>query len=89
MIENKGSNRFFEDLELVAKKIYLSEHIAVVKPQEAPSTNADRAKTALSISGIGATILGAVLFPFGALTKNSNADTLPAPVRAPYHEEHE
>jgi hypothetical protein len=89
MIENNGSNCFFENLEMVAKKIFLSEHIAVVKPQEALSTNTDLAKTASSISGIGATIFGAVLLPFGTFVKNTKADKLPASVREQYLEEHD
>jgi hypothetical protein len=86
-IENNGSSSFFEDLETVAKKIFLSESNAVAKSPKTSSTSTDVAKTVLSISGIWAAMHGVSMLSFGASAKKTKADTLPASARASYQEE--
>src|SRR6266487_4630805 len=89
MIKNNGSSSFFEDLETVANKIFLSESDAVAKSPKTSSTSAEVAKTVLSISGFWAALHGVSMLSFGASAKNTKADILPASAIASYLEEQE
>jgi hypothetical protein len=89
MIENNGNSYFFENLEKVANKIFLSDRTANAKSPIFSSASVDVAQAQLPISGIWAAIRGISMLPFGASTKNTKADKLPASVGVAYLEEQE
>ncbi len=91
MIENNGSNRFFEQLETEANQIFLYDSTAVAKASKMSSVRVTIAKTALVISGIwaGAVMHGMSMLTFGASARNTKAEIVPTSARAPYFEEQE
>jgi hypothetical protein len=89
MIENNGNSCFFETLDKIAPKIFLSDRIAVEKSPIISSASVDIIEPQLPIAEIWTAIQGISMLPFGASTNNMKTDTLSASTGISYLEEQE
>lgn len=88
-INNIGSSRFFEDLEITANMIYLSDKVTVAQSTNLSSKTVAVAKFASRLATIGIVIPGLSMFAFGNTSNNAKAELLATSAGVSQSEEQE